>query len=225
MAEDTWLETLESWTEYVGETWTEYFYGPSPAETIRRASGSIRAAVLKLARERKKTSAHEQQLFASTKGLEKTARSFADLRPGLLAIANARRSGARIDKLTLKMRSLQQQLVETEAQTTTSQVMHSVTHALAQASAMTGGFAAVQHTLRNYEKQKALLEMTAESFEQLDEEEEDEEMADELLTQIAHEANLKLTFELPEAFTAVNVREEVPEMEELMERLDQLRKT
>jgi len=118
MAEDTWLETLETWYEHA----SEYIYGPTPTETIRRANASIRTAVLKLDRERKKAFAHEQQLFANTRSLEKSARSFADLRPGLVAIANARRSGARIDKLVLKMRSLQQQLIETEAQSTTAQV-------------------------------------------------------------------------------------------------------
>jgi hypothetical protein len=118
MAEDTWLETFETWYEHA----SEYLYGPTPTETIRRANANIRTAVLKLDRERKKAFAHEQQLFANTRSLEKSARSFADLRPGLVAIANARRSGARINMLVLKMRSLQQQLIETEAQNTTSQV-------------------------------------------------------------------------------------------------------
>jgi hypothetical protein len=103
--------------------------------------------------------------------------------------------------------------------------MHSVTYALAQASAMTGGLSGVHHTLRNYEKQKAVLEMTAESFEQIDDEEEDEAVADELLAQIAHEANLTLSFDLPSVDRAAKVaEEEAPDMMELLERLENLQK-
>jgi len=110
MADETWLETIESWSEAA----SEYFYGPAPAEILRRANATIRSAILKLERERKKTQGHESTLLSATKAAAPNARTFADLRPSLLAVANARRSGTRIDALVLKMRRLQQQLVETE---------------------------------------------------------------------------------------------------------------
>lgn len=222
MADDTWLDTFETWGEYV----SEYIYGPPPEEVIRRANASIRTAVTKLERERAKVFQHETQLFTKTKSQEKTARCFGDLRPGLLAIANARRSGSRIDKLVLKMRGLQQQLIETEAHSTTALVMHNVTHALAQASTLTGGLAGVQRAVMNYERQKAILEETQDSFAELDEDEEDEDVADEMLQQIAAEAHLNLVFELPVVATATRTQKEssTEEMDELMHRLAQLRK-
>lgn len=220
MADETWLETLESWSEAAAE----YLYGPPPAEVIRRASASIRFAVLKLERERRKTTQQEQTLIAAARAAAPGARTFADVRPALLAVANTRRSGARIDKLTLKMRSLQQQLIETEVNSTTATVMHSVTHALAQATAATGGLAGVQRMVMGYERQKALLEMTQESLGTLEEDEEDEETADDLLAQIAAEANLALTFDLPavSSGTRVSAAAVDNELNELMERFQRL---
>jgi hypothetical protein len=218
---DTWLDTLEEWTEYINEQ----LYGPPPEEVLRRAGASIRSAISKLERERNKVSAQEKLLLAVVKTSARDARSFADLKPSLLAVANARRSATRIDKLSLKMRRLQQQLIETEVHSTTATLMHGVTNALAQASAMMGGAQGVQRTLHNYEKQQALLEMTQESFDQLEDEEADEDTADDMLAEIAAEANLHLAFDLP-----TPVREapkmlatEEPDMVELMQRLENLR--
>jgi len=190
---DTWLETLEVWTDYV----SEQLYGPPPEEVLRRAGASIRSAISKLERERNKVAAQEKLLLAGVRTSAQSARSFADLKPSLLSVANARRSASRIDKLALKMRRLQQQLIETEVHSTTATLMHGVTNALAQASAMTGGAQGVQRTVMNYEKQQALLEMTQESFDQLEDAEADEDTADEMLAEIAAEVNLHLSFELP----------------------------
>jgi division protein CdvB (Snf7/Vps24/ESCRT-III family) len=218
---DTWLETLESLTEYC----SEHLYGPPPGEVLRRAGASIRSAISKLERERNKVSAQEKLLLAGVKTSAQSARSFADLKPSLFAVANARRSAARIDKLALKMRRLQQQLIETEVHSTTATLMHGVTNALAQASAMTGGAQGVHRTVLNYEKQQALLEMTQESFDQLEDEEADEDTADEMLAEIAAEVNLQLAFELPTPVRVAPVvsAAEEPDMVELMQRLENLR--
>jgi len=218
---DTWSDTFESW----GDALSEYLF-PSPAETLRRAGSSIRSAVSKLERERKKLDVQEAQLMANAKRQESTATCFADLRPGLLAVAKARRSKARVDKMTLKMRGLQQQLIETEVNATTTEVMQAVTGALTQANAITGGAQVIQKTVMNYERQKALLQMAQESFAE-DDEEEEEELADDMLARIAQEANLRLSFALPavppaptQALAPVAVSEE----DELFARLERLRR-
>ena len=217
MADDSWLETFESWSEYV----SEYFYGPPPTEVIRRANTSLRSAVLKLERERKKTAAHEKELLAGARASAPSAHSFADVRPALLAVANARRSIARIEKLGLKLKRLQQQLIETEVQATTTGVLNSVTHALAQASAMTGGLVGVQRMVNNYEKQQAMMEMAQEAFDNLEEEAEDESTADDMLSQIAAEANLQLSFDMPTP-AASSAAVDDTEYDELMQRLERL---
>jgi division protein CdvB (Snf7/Vps24/ESCRT-III family) len=220
MADESWLETFENWSEVL----TEYVFGPEPQEVIRRANASIRTALLKLERERKKSRQNETQLLAEARKAAPGARSFADVRPALLAVANARRSGSRIDHLVLKMRSLQQQLVETEVNATTGQVMHRVTHALAQASAITGGLHGVQRMVLAYDRQKALLEMTQESLGTLEDEEEDEATADEMLAQIAAEASLQLSFDMP-ALPGANAAAAAAtdkELEELMVRFQRL---
>ena len=218
---DTWLDTFETWSDYFSEA----LYGPPPDEVLRRAGASIRSAVHKLERERKKTSTQEAVLLANVRTSSASARSFADLKPALLAVASARRSASRIDKLMLKMRRLQQQLIETEVHSTTATVMHGVTNALAQATALTGGYQGVQRTVMNYEKQQALLEMTQESFDQLEDEEEVEGTADEMLAEIAAEVNLKLSFDLPtpaKREATFEAAGEEPDMEELMKRLANL---
>jgi len=216
---DTWGETFEELYEKLNEL----VYGPTPAEVIRRASANVRSAVTKLERERKKLEAQEQQMMANTRRQESTAKSFADLRPGLLAISKSRRSMARIDKLSLKMRGLQQQLIETEVHSTTSDVLRAVTGALMQANAVTGGGQSIQKTVVNYERQKALLEMTQDSF--AEDEEEEEEDADAMLLQIAQEAHLRLSFALPTVQQAPPAAVAAAAVEEeLFARLDRLRK-
>jgi hypothetical protein len=218
MADETWLETLETWSEYV----SEYVYGPSPTEVLRRATSSLRTAVFKLERERKKTAMQEKSLIADAKAAAPHAHSFADVRPALLAVANARRSIVRIDKMTIKLKRLQQQMIETEAQSTMTSVLTSVTAALAQASAMTGGVVGVRRMLQGYEKQQALMEMTQDAFADLEEEEEDESNADEMLSQIAAEAELHLKFDLPLPSMASQKSDDEVDYANLMERLQRL---
>jgi len=104
---------------------------------------------------------------------------------------------------------------------TTSGVMQSVTQALAQANALTGGLAGVQRMVVGYERQKALLEMTHESMGTLEDEEDDQEVADEMLAQIAAEASLALKFDLPVTAAAASHEDEA-DLEELMKRFHRL---
>jgi len=225
---------MSEWVEEQIDYAWEWFWGPSPEQTLARASTKVRQALRQLERKRREALANEAQLLAELRKVAPRAQSLADIRSSAQAIARNRRGIARIDKLNFQLTGMQQQLLETETQNLTSSVMHDVTSSLTVANSMMGGTREVQHTLMNFQRQKAMLEFNQDQFSALDDDEAEEEDAEAIVAQLVQEQHLQLSFDLPSVAKQAPAEpppqppEEVPvadeEVDNLLQRFEMLKR-
>jgi len=190
-------DSLYDYLEETAERSWEWFWGATPEVTLARANSKVRQAMHKLERKRKEALAAETSLLAELRRAAPRARSVADMRSAAQAVARNRRGITRIDKMHFQLTGLQQQLLETETQNLTTTVMHDVVGSLMMANSVLGGAREVQHTMLNFQRQKAVLEYNHEQVSSLDDEEEEEEDAETLVAQLVQEQHLQLSFDLP----------------------------
>jgi hypothetical protein len=184
--------------EDLWESTSSYINGPSQSDIIRQASGHIRQNVRKLEREKIKGKQKESQLIAELKKAGPKATKPADLRSLALQIARQRRGITQIEQFAFSLAGMEQQLLQTEVSTTMNSVMMNVTQALSMSNGMASG-TNTGMMLQEYQKQVMLLDVKHDMLDDLQNDEDEEISADDLLAQLADEIDLQTNFEMPTA--------------------------
>lgn len=225
-----WEELGESVTEYV----SEFLWGTSPREVMRKASLEIRTSVRKLERDKALAKQKEGKLLSDLKVMAPKAHSASDLKQLALSICRTRKGITQICNLQYTLEGLQQQLLQSETTTTINSVMLATTQALSMVANLNDP-RAMSSNMQQFQMQKMKLESTQEMLDDVQEGDEEED-ATEMISLLQEEIGFQLAFDLPSAKRATDTRaadkqrnvqaaEEDPELLTLMARLDVLKKT
>jgi hypothetical protein len=213
-------------SEYVSESVQEFLWGVTPKETLRRATLEIKSSVRKLDRDKAVLTQKEAKLIETLKRLAPRAHSTAELKPIAMSIARTRKSVQQINNMQFTMDGLQQQLLHSETSTTINSVLQATTQALAMVSGMNDP-RNISNTLAQFQLQKFKQEESQSLLDDVQNEDEEVDAAD-MISQLQEEVGFELAFQLPSAQRKEANQEaarEDPELLELMDRLDILKRT
>lgn len=172
----------------------DYVMGPTPADVLRKSANDIRSETRNLERQKQKAKAKELALISDIKRAAPTATK-AGLKMIALNIARQRRGIARIEKLAFTLSGMEQQLLQSQVSNTMNQTLANVTLALQMANGVSNGTS--NQVMLEYQRQAEVLNVRNEMLDDMQDEDEEELNADELLAQLTDEMNLQITFELP----------------------------
>jgi|688.fasta_scaffold10520_15 hypothetical protein len=216
MSDDSWLEYFEE----VGGTVSEWIWGPSPKEVLRRSAREIKRSIGQVSRQRASYEQREAVLKADLKKRAASAVNASDLAPLVKEVARVRSGIRRNFKMVSSLEGTYQRLLSAQTTATIQNALQEATMAMAAAGGVSNP-ASLASTIQNYSKANERFEMANELLEDVcDDDTEETEEVDTLLSQLKDELSLNLQFELPEARRA---RDEENALNALTERISKLR--
>ena len=216
MSDDSWLEYFEE----VGSTLSEWVWGPSPKEVLRRSAREIKRSIGQVSRQRTVYEQREAVLKADLKKRAASAIDAADITPLVKEIARVRSGIRRNFKMVSSLEGTYQRLLSAQTTATIQNALQEATMAMAAAGGVSNP-ASLASTIQNYAKANERFEMANEMLEDVvDDDSQETEEVDTLLSQLKDELSLNLQFELPDARRA---REDEITLNALTERVSRLR--
>jgi hypothetical protein len=216
MSDDSWLEYFEE----VGSTLSEWVWGPSPKEVLRRSAREIKRSIGQVSRQRTVYEQREAVLKADLKKRAASAIDAADIAPLVKEIARVRSGIRRNFKMVSSLEGTYQRLLSAQTTATIQNALQEATMAMAAAGGVSNP-ASLASTIQNYAKANERFEMANEMLEDVvDDDTQETEEVDTLLSQLKDELSLNLQFELPDARRA---REDEITLNALTERVSRLR--
>lgn len=215
MSDDSWLEYFEE----VGSTLSEWVWGPSPKEVLRRSAREIKRSIVQVSRQRTVYEQREAVLKADLKKRAASALDASDLAPLVKEVARVRSGIRRNFKMVSSLEGTYQRLLSAQTTATIQTALQEATMAMQMAGGVSNP-ASLANTIQSYARANERFEMGASMLEDVvnDDEEESEEV-DTLLSQLKDELSLNLNFDLPDAR---RVREEDSALNALTERVARL---
>ncbi len=215
MSDDSWFEFFEE----AGGTVSEWLWGPSPKEVLRRSSREIKRSIGQVMRQRITYEQREAVLKNELKKRAASAVDASDLAPFVKEIARVRSGIRRNFKMVSSLEGTYQRLLSAQTTATIQNALQEATMAMQMAGGVSNP-ASLASTIQNYSRANERFEMGASMLEDVvnDDEEESEEV-DTLLSQLKDELSLNLQFELPDVQRA---REDESALNALTDRISRL---
>jgi hypothetical protein len=215
MSDDTWLEYFEE----MGSTMSEWIWGPSPKEVLRRSAREIKRSIGQVSRQRTTYEQREAVLKSDLKKRAASAVDAADLAPLVKEIARVRSGIRRNFKMVSSLEGTYQRLLSAQTTATIQTALQEATMAMSMAGGVSNP-ASLANTIQNYSRANERFEMGASMLEDaVNDDEEESEEVDTLLSQLKDELSLSLNFELPDVRRA---REDESALNALTERISRL---
>jgi hypothetical protein len=212
---DDWLEYFEE----VGGTLSEWVFGPSPKEVLRRSAREIKRSIGQVSRQRTTYEQRETVLKADLKKRAASAVDASDLAPFVKEIARVRSGVRRNFKMVSSLEGTYQRLLSAQTTATIQNALQEATMAMAAAGGVSNP-AILASTIQNYAKANERFELANEMLEDVvDDDTQETEEVDTLLSQLKDELSLNLQFELPDARRA---KEEESALNALTDRIAKL---
>jgi hypothetical protein len=212
---DDWLEYFEE----VGGTLSEWVFGPSPKEVLRRSAREIKRSIGQVSRQRTTYEQRETVLKADLKKRAASAVDASDLAPFVKEIARVRSGIRRNFKMVSSLEGTYQRLLSAQTTATIQNALQEATMAMAAAGGVSNP-AILASTIQNYAKANERFELANEMLEDVvDDDTQETEEVDTLLSQLKDELSLNLQFELPDARRA---KEEESALNALTDRIAKL---
>ena len=216
MSDDSWLEYFEE----VGGTVSEWIWGPSPKEVLRRSAREIKRSIGQVSRQRASYEHREAVLKADLKKRAASAVNASDLAPLVKEVARVRSGIRRNFKMVSSLEGTYQRLLSAQTTATIQNALQEATMAMAAAGGVSNP-ASLANTIQNYSRANERFEMGASMLEDaVNDDEEESEEVDTLLSQLKDELSLNFNFELPDVQRA---RDEENALNALTDRIANLR--
>jgi chromosome segregation ATPase len=216
MSDDSWLDYFEE----VGSTLSEWVYGPSPKEVLRRSAREIKRSIGQVSRQRTTYEQREAVLKSDLKKRAASAVDAADLAPFVKEIARVRSGIRRNFKMVSSLEGTYQRLLSAQTTATIQNALQEATMAMSMAGGVSNP-ASLAGTIQSYARANERFEMGASMLEDaVNDDEEESEEVDTLLSQLKDELSLNLNFELPAVQRA---REEESALNALTDRIARLK--
>jgi chromosome segregation ATPase len=193
MSDESWFD----WFEEASEKASEWIWGPSPKEVLRRSAREIKRSINQVARQRTTYELREATLKVELRKRSATATDARDLAPMVKEIARVRSGIRRNFKMVSSLEGTYQRLMSAQTTATIQNALQEATMAMAAAGGVSNP-ASLASTIQNYARANERFEMASELLEDVvDDDQEETEEVDTLLCQLKDELSLNLNFELP----------------------------
>jgi len=187
-------ESIDEWIDYIGEA----FWGPTPAQMLRRSQLKIRESERKLERERARIRKQESDVVARLRAAASSGGQKAEMENMALMVARCRRGVQKIDKMCLQLSGISQDLLTTDVTSSFAEVIRNVNVSLNQLTGAIGGTTGMGRDMMTFQRERDKLDLINESLEETLGNEDEAEDAETTLASLADELDLKLAFDLPE---------------------------